>query len=186
MNEIWKDVVGYEGYYQVSNLGRVRSLDIIDINGRRHKGKILKNCIIDKYYGVYLCKNGERKTHLIHRLVAQAFLPNPNNLKEVGHKDEKNLGNSNECNNQIDNLEWTTTKDNANMPHRKKRLSEKNKGRFYGLNCNAKSIICEDKIFTSIKECAEYYNINYTQMVNWLKGYRKMPQEWVNKGLKYV
>lgn len=186
MEEIWKDVAGYEGYYQVSNLGRVRSLDIIDTNGHKHKGRILNNCIIDKYYGVYLYKNTKRKTFLIHRLVAQAFLPNPNNLPEVGHKDEQNLKNSGCCNNCVDNLEWNSSKDNANMPNRKKRLSISNQNKCYGLNSNAKSVICENIIFSSIKECAEFYNINYTEMVSWLSGHQKMPETWIKKGLNYV
>lgn len=140
MEEVWKDVEGYEGYYQVSNMGRVRSLDIIDTNGHKHKGKILSLCKVDKYYGVYLYKQKHRETHLIHRLVAEAFIPNPNNYPEVGHKDERNLKNSNTCNNRVDNLEWTTSKDNCNMPQRKERLSKINQGNVRGKNANAKKL----------------------------------------------
>ena len=68
---------------------------------------------------------------MVHRLVAEAFIPNPNNLPQVGHKDEKNFKTSNECNNNVDNLEWTTAKENSNMPTHIKNMSGKNNG-FYG------------------------------------------------------
>lgn len=96
--EIWKDVVGYEGLYQVSNLGRVRSLGF----DKWHKGKIIKGCFDGKkkYLFVSLHKEGKSKGFNIHRLVATAFIPNPNNLPQVNHKDED------KTNNCADNLEW--------------------------------------------------------------------------------
>lgn len=105
--EIWKDIKGYEGYYQVSNLGNVRSVDRIvtysDGIKCLHKGKILK---LKKdrygYLNSYLCKNSKVKTITIHRLVAENFLPNPNNLPEINHKDE------NKDNNCVSNLEFCT------------------------------------------------------------------------------
>jgi hypothetical protein len=119
MNEIWKDIQGYEGLYQVSNHGRVRSF-AKDVD----KGKFLKvepqsgEC---KYTQIRLSKNGSCKAYYVHRLVACAFLPNPFNLPEVNHKDE------NKSNNRVDNLEWTTRKENANYGTRNKRIAEKNK-----------------------------------------------------------
>lgn len=104
--EIWKDVVGYEGFYQVSNEGNVRSVDrhVICKNSIRfYKGKQLSICEDDKgYYRVLLAVAGKHRSCQIHRLVAEAFLPNPEQLKEVNHKDE------NPSNNHVDNLEWCT------------------------------------------------------------------------------
>lgn len=104
--EIWKDVVGYEGVYQVSNEGNIRSVDryVICKNSTRfYKGKQLSSCKDDKgYYRVLLAVAGKHKSCQIHRLVAEAFLPNPERLKEVNHKDE------NPSNNHVDNLEWCT------------------------------------------------------------------------------
>lgn len=106
MDEIWKDISGYEGLYQVSNLGRVRSLDRIS-NGRRLKGA-LKSNIKDKdgYFKVNLYKDGKLSTQQVHRLVAKSFIPNPDNLPQVNHKDED------KTNNCADNLEWCTNEYN--------------------------------------------------------------------------
>lgn len=94
--EIWKDIEGYEGLYQVSNLGRVRGFV-------RVKGKILcYHTNADGYLQSELRKNGRKRKFYTHRLVAKAFLPNPNNFPEVNHKDE------NKQNNRVDNLEWCT------------------------------------------------------------------------------
>jgi hypothetical protein len=106
-NEIWKSVVGYEGFYEVSSLGRVRSLDrtIKLYNGGSYvrKEKTLVQ-IKDKrgYLKLKLLKNGKMKTFFVHRLVAQAFISNPNELPQVNHKDENKL------NNKVENLEWCT------------------------------------------------------------------------------
>ena len=93
MKEIWKDKKDYEGHYQVSNFGRVKSIKF-------GKEIILKQSIRHGYYYVCLSKNGIVKTYNVHRLVAEVFLPNPNNYKEVNHKDE------NPQNNIVSNLEW--------------------------------------------------------------------------------
>lgn len=94
MIEIFKDIEGYEGIYQVSNLGNVKSL-------RFGKEKILKP-VKDgkKYLCVILYKQGKHKQYKIHRLVAQAFIPNSQNLPQINHKDED------KTNNQVNNLEW--------------------------------------------------------------------------------
>lgn len=123
-NEVWKDIAGYEGYYQVSNFGNVRSLDREDIrnNGvkRNLKGKLM-NPRLDKdgYIVINFCKEGIKKTHKIHRLVAIAFLPNPSNLPEVNHKDEDKK------NNYVNNLEWCSTKYNINYGSRNERSAQK-------------------------------------------------------------
>ena len=113
IKEIWKDIKDYEGLYQVSNLGRVRSLDrYVDTisNGITTKRKIKGNVLslkISKYAQVSLCKFGVITYHYVHRLVAQAFIPNPLDLPEVNHKNGKWLDN------QVDNLEWIDRKGNC-------------------------------------------------------------------------
>ncbi len=105
MIEIWKDIEGYEGLYQISNYGNVKSLG----NDKTRKERILKPAKDkDGYLMVGLCKQGERKYHKIHRLVAQEFFPNPNNYPEVNHKDED------KTNNQVTNLEFCDRKYNIN------------------------------------------------------------------------
>ena len=125
MEEIWKPIVGYEGYYEVSNLGRVRSIDrvVVDKTGRRQfkKGTLL-NYRPDRqgYYIVALSINRKYKTKCVHTLVADAFIPNPDNLPQVNHKDEVK---SNNC---VDNLEWCSAKYNANYGNRNKKVIEAN------------------------------------------------------------
>ena len=107
INEIWKPIKGYEGLYEVSNYGRIRSFDTYrkGRNGsiRFCKGRILKfHTHQQGYLYVGLWKNNKHKTYKVHRLVAQAFLPNPHNYPCVNHKDE------NKTNNNVDNLEWCT------------------------------------------------------------------------------
>lgn len=107
MIEIWRDIKDYEGLYQVSNLGRVRSLDRNGKGkGNGSKGKIIKPCL-DKstgYYRVTLHKNGINKTYSVHRLVAEAFIPNPDNLPTVDHI------NRIKTDNMVDNLRWASYK----------------------------------------------------------------------------
>lgn len=125
--EEWRDVQEYEGLYQVSNLGRVKSLDrLVTKNDGIQlilKGKILKpNIDKGNYLSVMLSKNGVTKRMKIHRLVAIAFIPNPNNYPEVNHKKEFNKDKNN-----VNNLEWCTSKYNANYGTRNER-SAKTKG----------------------------------------------------------
>ncbi len=116
MKEVWRDIAGYEGLYQVSNLGRVRSLDR-DIewhDGSTHhiKGRILKQCL-DKagYHVVGFNKKHILKTHRVHRLVAMAFLPNPDNLPQVDH-----ISGCKEDNSK-DNLRWVSARENVLNPN---------------------------------------------------------------------
>lgn len=105
MEEIWKPVRGYEGRYEVSNFGRVMSL-----NYRMTKQSKLMSPSInsDGYACVNLTKDGVGNSHKVHRLVASAFIANPNNLPQVNHIDEDKL------NNQVNNLEWCTGRHNVN------------------------------------------------------------------------
>lgn len=115
MKEEYKDIEGYEGLYQVSNLGNVKSLD----NDKERKDKILKPAKLKNgYLQVTLCKEGKRKIYKIHRLVAQTFIENPNNLPQINHKDED------KTNNHITNLEFCDRKYNCNYGTRNEKLSK--------------------------------------------------------------
>lgn len=113
MIELWKDIEGYEGLYQVSNLGRVKSLK---------KGKILKQHDNGKgYMQVGLWKNNKGKCYYVHRLVSEAFVDNPENKPQINHKDK------NKTNNCVYNLEWVTCKENQH--HKVNFEGYKQKGR---------------------------------------------------------
>lgn len=116
MQEVWKDIKNYEGCYQISNLGRVRSLTrkVKTFNGvRTSKGQLLKPLKTNTgYYRVDLKQNQKDKYMSIHRLVAEAFIPNPNNYPCVNHKD------NNPQNNCVDNLEWCTQSYNVKYAYK--------------------------------------------------------------------
>lgn len=114
--ELFKDVKGYEGLYQISNLGRVKSLPR---NGTINAERILKSTINNSGYNtVILAKQNKCQTHFVHRLVAEAFIPNPDNLSQVNHKDENKL------NNDASNLEWCTPSYNVNYGTRNDKASK--------------------------------------------------------------
>lgn len=106
MKEIWKDVLGYEGLYSVSNLGRIKAYYRRVDSGKCHREwkEHILYCAKDGcgYYRTNLAKNGHNHTVKVHRIVAQAFLPNPDNLPEVNHK------NGDKTDNRVENLEWCT------------------------------------------------------------------------------
>ena len=115
MQEIWRDIEGYEGLYQVSNLRRIKSLNY----NRSGKEGILNPRENNRgYLHVILCKDGKHKNYLVHRLAAQAFIPNTENLPEVNHIDENPL------NNCLDNIEWCSSKYNCNFGTRNKRVGK--------------------------------------------------------------
>ena len=111
MVEIWKPIAGYEGFYEVSNLGRVKSMGMAyTMNGAiiNKPSKILSACDDGKgYLRLHLKKNKVSKNHRVHRLVAEAFVDNPLKLPKVNHKD------GNKKNNHADNLEWCTQAENV-------------------------------------------------------------------------
>lgn len=139
MEEIWKNIEGYEGLYECSNYGNIKSLamDVKMPNGglRHYDERILKPRV-DKYGYLYinLSKNGKIKTFKIHRLVAQTFLDNPNNLPCVNHKDENKL------NNIPENLEYCTVAYNNSYGTRTERMK-----RFGKNHHRSKSILQIDK-----------------------------------------
>lgn len=126
--EIWKPIPGFEGYYEASNLGRIRGVDRV-VERQRHAPLNIKGKILTQFskpgkgtkdrFQVNMCKNGKAYSKLVSRLVASAFLPNPNNYEQVNHKDE------NPANNNVDNLEWCTNEYNHNYGTRNQRQAEK-------------------------------------------------------------
>ena len=113
--EVFRDIEGYEGMYQVSNKGRVKSLNYHRSGEERI---LMPQTTTNGYLKICLRKNGKIKTYNVHRLVAQAFIDNPDNLPQVNHKDED------KTNNNVDNLEWVTAKENCNYGTRNKRMSK--------------------------------------------------------------
>ena len=110
MKEIWKDIKNFEGLYQVSNLGRVKSLPKYTYSrgySQLRKEKLLKPCYVGKYRNYLAVRLNNNKQYKIHRLVAKAFIPNPNNYPCVNHKDK------NPSNNNVENLEWCTNQYNV-------------------------------------------------------------------------
>ena len=173
--EIWKDVENYEGFYQVSNLGRVKSLerDVFLPNGivNRHIEEKILVPILNAYgYSfVNLHKNGKSKAILIHRLVALAFIPNPENKPQVNHKDENPL------NNRVDNLEWCTASYNANYGTKNQRCVQNRRSYKLGDNPSAKPVFCEElnKTFDCAIRAEKELGVCGSSISNVCKGKRK-------------
>lgn len=122
VKEIWRPVPGYEGIYEVSSLGRIKSLARKTNNQTGKKDLIMSPGWIGNkkgYLFVWLCKDGKRTRYSVHRLVATVFIPNPLNLPFVNHKD------CNPQNNRVENLEWCDAKYNINYGNRNKITSRK-------------------------------------------------------------
>ena len=159
--EIWKPVVGLEDRYEISNKGRCRSKErsFKDKRGRilhirQHEMKPVR----DEYVEFVLKHNdGKQHLHTSHRMVAEAFIPNPENLPCVNHKDE------NKYNNNVDNLEWCTYSYNANYNGNAKRIGEKLRGK---ITHNSKKVLCveENKVFESMSRCQKHYHISYKKL----------------------
>lgn len=160
MEEIWKDIKGYEGLYQISSHGRVKSF-------LRYK-KILKPILkTDGYLCVNLCK--PLKKFSIHRLVAEAFIPNPDNLPQVNHKDED------KTNNHVVNLEWCTQLYNINYGSRNKRAIESLSKKVYQYTLNGEFV----KEWESIRECGRN-GFNKGAICICCKGGRFINNKWIN------
>ena len=170
MEEIWKDIEGYEGIYQVSNFGRAKSLGrVIDTkNGRTTvKGVIMSPCG-KPYLFVYLNKNHKSKYHAVHRLVAQAFIPNLENKPQVNHID------GNKTNNAVSNLEWVTQSENMLHAYRIG-LEKSPKGRHnYWSEKKTKAIHLNgiELLFNSVTECSKALGIG-KRRIRYLRQYGK-------------
>lgn len=176
MKEIWKDVLEFKGIYQVSNIGRVRSLDrdVKAKTGRiKHtRGKILAiSHFPNGYCYVNFCVKGIGTSQILHRLVAKAFIPNPNNKAEVNHKDEDIN------NNIIDNLEWLTSKENANYGTRNKRVSEKLSIKVVQLTKNLELI----RIYDSCTKAGNTIGVGEECVIRVCKG-----KQHTSKGYKWM
>jgi len=166
--EIWKDIAGYEGYYQVSDLGRVRSVDRI-INrvykgNTKYKGGILKHNLNHKGYPVvYLSLNSKKKTMSIHRLVALAFIPNPFNLPEVNHIGKYPDGREgNKLDNRPVSLKWCTGEENLEHA-RKNKLFKSQKGELNPFSkLKNKDVLIIRNSNLKLKDLSEIYNVSKT------------------------
>lgn len=194
--EIWKDIIGYEGLYQVSNLGRVKSLERYSSCGRKLKEKILKQGINnDGYCYVNLYKEGVVKTFKTHRLVCQAFIPNPQNYPCVNHKDE------NPSNNTIENLEWCSYTYNINYGLRNERaskaISKALKGRVFSQDHKYKLSKVQRKpvaqynkngelvgLYTSVKQASELLNIQKDCITRCCNGKHKSAGNYMFRYIK--
>lgn len=156
-DEIWKDIEGYEGYYQVSNMGRVRSLDRLDRMGRKWISKIKKLQVDTKgYLYVSLCKNSVKRRFFAHRLVAKAFIPNPYKKPEVNHIDH------NPQNNISSNLEWCTRQENVDAAMEFGKYDDICK-RVYQVDPYSSKIVNE---FYSVTEAANYMNCSRSSLLD--------------------
>lgn len=167
MKEIWKDITGYEGHYQVSNLGSVRSMNKIakgkNNSSKFFKGRILQPSLSEGYLSVGLCKNGKQSTIRVHRLVAKTFIPNPENKRTVNHIDENKL------NNNVENLEWATDKENCNHGSRTIKSSVNRYKPVKQLSLSGNLI----KVHRGIKLASEDTGISQKRIVDVLKGRTK-------------
>lgn len=169
--ETWKSPPGYQGLYEISTYGRIKSKSKIIYQSNGHPmtfpSKILKPELrANGYLYVMLCKNGKRKTYKISRLVAQTFIPNPVHLPIVNHKDENKL------NNCVDNLEWCTQKYNVNYSIKKhpQRLAALNKRLIAENEKRQKQIVCMNetgevvKTFSSLREASRKLHISLSSI----------------------
>ncbi len=191
LDEVFRDCKYYEELYEVSNYGRVRN--------KRTKRFLTQHDNGKGYLFVQLWRNNKGKREYVHRLVALAFIPNPDKKPTVNHKDEDKQ------NNYVENLEWMTYKENNNYRTHTERsmqtriengtfekMSERmkndnpNKGQWtYRKNGYARKVICDGVVFDSIKECAEYYGVGYGTFRWYMCDDSRKPQYFKDKGLSY-
>lgn len=199
MKEIWKPInIENFNHYEVSTFGRIRNK-----NGLIMKQRLGSN----GYLIIDLHSKGISKTFSVHRIVAITFIPNPNNLTEVNHKDE-NIQNP-----RVDNLEWCNKDYNCNYGTRNERLKQAHKGIYDGENnpmygkvhskesknkmsknhydCSGKNnpksrrVICNGVLYETMLDCSNFYGINKSTMCCWLKGVNNMPKRFKEMDLKY-
>ena len=170
--EEWRDIKGYEGQYQVSNLGRVKSLDRISAQNHHLKERIRKP-ETDKngYKIVNLCKEGIVTLHKVHRLVGEAFIDNPDNKPQINHKDGC------KCNNCVGNLEWVNSSENVIHAFRIGIKKPSRIGYFWEKNPNCKLTDAQCEEIRNLskntnmtgRELAYIYNVGTSQISRILK-----------------
>ena len=161
--EIWKDIPGYEGYYQASNYGRIRTFKI---NG---KPQIMRAALLNGYYRLALKKNDQSRSYMVHRLVAMTFLELPQELLDQGYTiDTLEVNHKDECktNNKIENLEWCTREYNINYGTCQQRKAESNgiKRTLFDLQGNV------IKTYKSATELAEKFGLQKTRISEAVRG----------------
>lgn len=165
MEEIWKDVVGFEGLYEVSSKGRIFSI---------RTNKVLKTCVSNRGYELVCLRDfdGKRKQYTVHRIVAKAFLENKNNCPIINHKDENKLNNS------MNNLEWCDYFYNNNYGNsfskENKTLNSPNRKECWIINLQTKEI----KHFNSLKKAADFLKTSPTNLTNVINGKYKQSKGW--------
>lgn len=167
MNEKWRDINGYEGLYQVSNYGEVKSM-------RNKKERILKPGITARgYEQVWLCKNGSKNKRFVHRIVAEAFIDNPNNYKVVNHIDGC------KTNNNALNLEWCTQSHNIKHAYDnglcKNCIAASKQNVYTAITASKKQVRCitTDTIYESASEAAKLTGINNSNICACCRGIYK-------------
>lgn len=160
--EIWHWVVGYEGLYMVSSLGNVMGVPKKTTYGHMLVQK--ETPTGSGYYSVCLCKDGIKKHHSVHRLVAQAFIPNLGNKPEVNHKD------GNRSNNRVDNLEWTTRSENETHAFRvlgkQPNKPWAGKPRLFARKLTSEQVKAIRKDSRTAREIGREYNVSKTTINN--------------------
>ena len=161
MQELWKPVVGYEQLYEVSNTGKARKIN----------GKLLKQYINKGGYPkVSLYRNGKGRDTFVHRMVAEAFIPNPRGVKMVNHIDEC------KTNNNVDNLEWVTPHENNYHGTARKRISETLKGYFKeNSHHSRKAIRCVEtgQVYQGVRVASRDLEINAGDISSCISGKRQ-------------
>lgn len=161
--EKWRDIADYKGLYQISSIGRVRSLDRIDALGRLRKGKVLADVgSMGGYRKITLHRDGNSKQKYIHCLVAETFIPNPDGLPEINHKDED------KTNNTVSNLEYCTVLYNNTYGTRLERVAK-------ALECPICAITSsgQRRYFNSVNEAARVLGLKRQGITHCLHGRRK-------------
>jgi hypothetical protein len=181
MDEIWLPISGFESEYMVSNIGRVKSLcrTVRKWDGvRTVREKILRGSLWAGYPRVCFCVNGVQTYHSVHRIVAEAFIPNPHDLPEVNHKDESR------DNNRVDNLEWCNRRYNVNYGTCPERIGKHSGASRVGLQrkrgkdsrkCVPVICVTTGERFYSRMEAADRYGINEKNITTCCKNRARNP-----------